>query len=114
MSGTKTSPKGNRIRVRRLRRSELPTNTVKLARYLIGKTLVHDLPQGRISGRTGLTEADVAGDAAGHAVTGRSPANNSLFLAHGTAYELFTYGRPWLFNVASEVDGVRVTVLIQL
>ncbi len=28
----------------RLLRSELPANTPKLARYLIGKTLVHDSP----------------------------------------------------------------------
>ena len=28
------------FRIRRLRRSELPVNTVKLARYLIGKTLI--------------------------------------------------------------------------
>jgi DNA-3-methyladenine glycosylase len=113
MSGTKSSPKGNRIRVRRLRRSELPTNTIKLARYLIGKTLVHDLPQGRISGRIVETEAYPVGDAAGHAFTGRSPANNSLFLAHGTAYVRFTYGSCWLFNVASEVDGVGAGVLIR-
>jgi DNA-3-methyladenine glycosylase len=113
MSETKLSPKGNRIRVRRLRRSELPTNTVKLARYLIGKTLVHDLPQGRISGRIVETEAYPVGDAAGHAFTGRSLANNSLFLAHGTAYVRFTYGSCWLFNVASEVHGVGAGVLIR-
>jgi DNA-3-methyladenine glycosylase len=113
MSETKTSPKGDRIRVRRLRRSELPTNTVKLARYLIGKTLVHDLPRGRISGRIVETEAYPVGDAAGHAFTGRSPANNSLFLQQGTAYVRFTYGSCWLFNVASEVNGVGAGVLIR-
>ena len=113
MSGTTTSPKGNGIRVRRLRRSELPTNTVRLARYLIGKTLVHDLPQGRTSGRIVETEAYPIGDAAGHAFTGRSLANNSLFLPRGTAYVRFTYGSCWLFNVASEVDGVGAGVLIR-
>jgi DNA-3-methyladenine glycosylase len=113
MSETKMSSKGIRSRVRRLRRSELPTNTIKLARYLIGKTLVHDLPQGRISGRIVETEAYPVGDAAGHAFTGRSLANNSLFLAHGTAYVRFTYGSCWLFNVASEVYGVGAGVLIR-
>jgi DNA-3-methyladenine glycosylase len=113
MPGPKASPQGKRIRVRRLQRSELPTNTVRLARYLIGKTLVHDLPQGRISGRIVETEAYPVGDAAGHAFTGRSPANNSLFLAHGTAYVRFTYGSCWLFNVASEADGVGAGVLIR-
>src|ERR1700722_1537382 len=113
MTGTRTSPRGNRIRVRRLRPSERPTDTVKLAPYLIGKTLVHDLPQGRISGRIVETEAYPVGDAAGHAFTGRSLANNSLFLVRGTAYVRFTYGSCWLFNVASELVGVGAGVLIR-
>ncbi len=101
------------MKIRRLRRSELPRNTVKLAGYLIGKTLVHDLPRGRISGRIVETEAYPVGDAAGHAFTGRSVANNSLFLAHGTAYVRFTYGSCWLFNVASESHGIGAGVLIR-
>lgn len=99
--------------VRRLRRAELPANTVKLARYLIGKTLVRDLPGARISGRIVETEAYPVGDAAGHAFTGRSLANNSLFLVRGTAYVRFTYGFHWLFNVASETPGVGAGVLIR-
>lgn len=101
------------IRIRRLRRAELPANTVKLARFLIGKTLVHDLTEGRLSGRIVETEAYPVGDAAGHAFTGRSRANNSLFLACGTAYVRFTYGSCWLFNVASEMPDVGAGVLIR-
>jgi DNA-3-methyladenine glycosylase len=100
-------------RVRRLRRAELPVDTIKLARFLIGKTLVHDLPQGRLSGRIVETEAYPVGDAAGHAFTGHSRANNSLFLARGTGYVRFTYGSCWLFNVASETPGVGAGVLIR-
>jgi DNA-3-methyladenine glycosylase len=113
MGETAVSRKSPKMRIRRLRRSELPTDTVKLARFLIGKTLVHDLRQGRISGRIVETEAYPVGDAAGHAFSGRSPANNSLFLVPGTAYVRFTYGSCWLFNVASEVDGVGAGVLIR-
>jgi DNA-3-methyladenine glycosylase len=105
--------KNRNFPIRRLRRSELPVNTIKLARFLIGKTLVHDSPEGRLSGRIVETEAYPAGDAAGHAFTGRSPANNSLFLARGTAYVRFTYGAHWLFNVASETPGVGAGVLIR-
>jgi DNA-3-methyladenine glycosylase len=106
-------PKKGIHRVRRLRRAELPVNTIKLARFLIGKTLVHDLPQGRLSGRIVETEAYPVGDPAGHAFTGHSRANNSLFLARGTAYVRFTYGSCWLFNVAAEIPDVGAGVLIR-
>ena len=99
--------------IRRLRRAELPVDTVKLARFLIGKTLVHDSPQGRMSGRIVETEAYPLGDPAGHAFTGRSRANNSLYLAPGTAYVRFTYGSCWLFNVAGELPNVGAGVLIR-
>ena len=100
-------------RIRRLRRAELPVDTVQLARFLIGKTVVHDLPQGRLSGRIVETEAYPVGDTAGHAFTGHSRANNSLFLARGTAYVRFTYGSCWIFNVAGEIPGVGAGVLIR-
>src|ERR1700704_2072585 len=67
------------FQIRRLRRSELPVNTVKLARFLIGKTLVHDSPKGRMSGRIVETEAYPIGDAAGHAFGGETPSRRSLF-----------------------------------
>jgi DNA-3-methyladenine glycosylase len=67
-------------RIRRLRRAELPVDTLALARYLIGKTVVHDLANARLSGRIVETEAYPVGDAAGHAFTGLSAANRSLFL----------------------------------
>jgi hypothetical protein len=35
-------------RLRRLRRTELPVDTVELARYLIGKVAVHDTDEGRL------------------------------------------------------------------
>jgi DNA-3-methyladenine glycosylase len=100
-------------RIRRLRRSELPLETVKLARYLIGKTLVHDTEKGRLAGRIVETEAYPVGDAAGHAFTGLSAANRSLFLPRGHAYVRFTYGSCWIFNVSSERRGIGAGVLIR-
>ncbi len=109
----KRTPAKQIHRIRRLSRAELPVDTVELARFLIGKTVVHDLPQGRLSGRIVETEAYPVGDPAGHAFTGHSRANNSLFLARGTAYVRFTYGSCWIFNVVGEIPGVGAGVLIR-
>jgi len=35
---------------RRLRRAELPVNTVEMAGYPIGRVVVHDIDRGRLSG----------------------------------------------------------------
>jgi DNA-3-methyladenine glycosylase len=100
-------------RIRHLRRAELPVDTVELARYLIGKTVVHDLAHERLSGRIVETEAYPVGDAAGHAFTGHSIANRSLFLKRGHAYVRLTYGSCWIFNVSSETPGIGAGVLIR-
>ena len=100
-------------RVRRLRRAELPIDTVALARYLIGKTLVHDVDGVRLAGRIVETEAYPVGDPAGHAFTGLSRANQTLFLRRGHAYVRFTYGSCWLTNVSSEIPGRGAGVLIR-
>jgi len=108
-----TCPHKSRVRIRRLRRSELPLDSTELARYLIGKTLVRELPHARLSGRIVETEAYPIGDPAGHAFSGPSDANRSLFLRHGHAYVRFTYGSCWLMNVSAEAPGVGGGVLIR-
>ncbi|MGH8307874.1 MAG: DNA-3-methyladenine glycosylase, partial [Gammaproteobacteria bacterium] len=78
--------------LRRLRRSELPVGAAALARYLIGKALVRELPSGRIIGRIVETEAYLPNDAACHAFNGMTPRNRSLFLERGRVYVYFIYG----------------------
>jgi DNA-3-methyladenine glycosylase len=100
-------------RLRRLRRAELPVDTVALARYLIGKTLVRALPEGRLSGRIVETEAYLVGDAACHAFRGPTPRNRALFLARGHAYVYFIYGSYFMMNVSSERAGIGAGVLLR-
>jgi DNA-3-methyladenine glycosylase len=96
-----------------LQRSDLPADTLTLAAYLIGKTLVHDLPRVRLSGRIVETEAYPVGDMAGHAFRGETPSIRSLFLPHGHAYVYFTYGSCFMMNVSSEEEGTGAGVLIR-
>jgi DNA-3-methyladenine glycosylase len=102
-----------KLRIRRLRRTDLPVDTVALARYLIGKTLVRDVAAGRLAGRIVETEAYVVGDAAGHAFIGPTRRNRSLFLQRGRAYVYFIYGSSYCLNVAAEVHGVGAGVLLR-
>jgi len=100
-------------RIRHLTRAELPIDTVELARFLIGKTLVHDAAKGRMSGRIVETEAYVVGDASGHAFRGQTPRNRSLFLERGHAYVYFVYGCWFMLNVSSESPGIGAGVLLR-
>ncbi len=96
-----------------LARSELPIDTVFLARYLIGKLLVREVPEGVASGRIVETEAYVVGDAAGHAYRGMTRRNRSLFLERGHAYIYLAYGSSYMLNVSSETPGIGAGVLIR-
>src|SRR5579863_1550961 len=100
-------------RMRRLRRTELPADSVDLARYLIGKVVVHDTGDGRLSGRIVETEAYPPGDSAGHAFRGETSRNRTLFLRRGHAYVYFTYGSSFMLNVTSETAGVGAGVLVR-
>jgi DNA-3-methyladenine glycosylase len=106
-------PTRSGLRLRRLRRAELPVDTVEMARYLIGKVVVHDTDSGRLSGRIVETEAYPVGDAAGHAFRGKTQRNRPLYLARGHAYVYLNYGISFLLNVTSEVAGVGAGVLLR-
>lgn len=112
-SQSRARPTPSHWRLRRLRRAELPVDTVELARYLIGKVVVHDTDSGRLSGRIVETEAYPVGDAAGHAFRGKTRRNRPLFLERGHAYVYLNYGISFLLNVTSEVAGVGAGVLLR-
>jgi DNA-3-methyladenine glycosylase len=99
--------------IRRLRGSELPHRTIALARFLIGKVIVHDLPAGRLSGRIVEVEAYPPGDPAGHHFRGPTPRIRSMYLAQGHAYVFFNYGAHFMLNVVSEPPGTAAAILIR-
>ena len=113
MKREEMAQKKNEICIHRLHRTRVPAGTIELAKYLIGKTLVHDTQAGKMSGRIVETEAYVVGDAAGHAYRGLTRRNKSLFLDRGHAYVYRAYGLHFLVNVSSEVRGVGAGVLLR-
>jgi DNA-3-methyladenine glycosylase len=101
------------MRYSRLARAELPIDTAALARFLIGKVVVRETPEGVVSGIIVETEAYIVGDAAGHAFRGMTPRTRSLFLEPGHAYVYLAYGVSWMLNVSSEAPGIGAGVLIR-
>ncbi|HYS62658.1 MAG TPA: DNA-3-methyladenine glycosylase [Paraburkholderia sp.] len=96
-----------------LHRDDLPVDTIELARFMIGKYLVHDLPEGRISGRIVETEAYPVGDSTSHAFIGRRPYNGSMFRARGHAYVRLTYGLSYMLNMSAEAEEVGAGILFR-
>jgi DNA-3-methyladenine glycosylase len=107
------TPREAPISIRRLRRTELPADTVALARFLIGKIVVRELPGVRLSGRIVETEAYPQRDPAAHHFRGLTPRNRSMFLRRGHAYVYFSYGNHFMLNVSAEIAGIGGGVLIR-
>jgi DNA-3-methyladenine glycosylase len=96
-----------------LAREALPTDTIELARFMIGKCLVHDSPQGRVSGRIVEAEAYPLGDSTNHAYRGMRPYNRALFRAPGHAYVKLVYGASYMINLSAEPEGEGAAVLLR-
>ena len=87
----------------------------EVARDLLGRLLVRELPEGRIFVR--LVEAEAyAGphDRASHAYRGRrTPRNESMYLAGGHAYVYRIYGIHFCLNVVTGPAGEGIAVLLR-
>lgn len=101
------------MKLRALKRAELPIATVDMARFLIGATVVHDLPEGRVAARIVETEAYLPDDPASHTFRGLTKRNAPMFGERGHAYVYLNYGMYWLFNIASETPGIGAGVLVR-
>lgn len=100
----------------RARRAFFATDSVTLARRLLGCTLVRVLEDGtRLSGVIVETEAYCGpADLASHAVGGRRTARNEAMYAQaGTSYVYFTYGMHFCFNVVCGEVDVPLAVLVR-
>ena len=91
----------------------MPSDTVGLARALLGKVLVRDIGGSIAAGRIVETEAYLQHDPACHAFRGMTARNRSLFLEYGHAYVYLCYGTSYLLNVSSETGGIGSGVLLR-
>jgi len=86
----------------------------KVARALLGKLLIRKTPRGILAGRVVETEAYLGeGDAAAHAVAGKTARNFVLWGPPGYAYVYFIYGNHFCLNVSCLPDGVPGCVLFR-
>jgi DNA-3-methyladenine glycosylase len=91
----------------------VPSDTVELARALLGKVLVREFDGRMAAGRIVETEAYLQHDPACHAFRGITARNRSLFLEHGHAYVYLCYGTSYMLNVSSEAGGIGSGVLLR-
>lgn len=104
------------VPTRRLDRDFFARSPESLGKALLGQRLVRVLEFGqRLSGLIVETEA-YAGprDKASHAYQGRrTPRNEPMYAAPGTAYVYFTYGMHFCMNIVCGKVGVPVAVLLR-
>ena len=89
--------------------------TETVARALLGKVLIRDLPEGRVAVR--LTEVEAylgVADPAAHTYGGRRTERNEVMWGHaGHLYVYFTYGMHHCCNVVTRCVGVPEAVLLR-
>lgn len=103
-----------RVPGRVLTQSFYSRNTLKVARSLLGCTLVRRIGETWLWGKIVETEAYRGeDDPACHAAAGRTPRTALMYGPPGRAYVYFNYGMHHLLNVVTEKEGYPAAVLIR-
>ena len=87
-------------------------STVKVAKELIGKTLVRQINGRTIAGIISETEAYTDRDPASHSFRGQTARNSAMFGPPGHAYVYFIYGNHFCLNAVAK-RGKSGAVLIR-
>jgi len=99
---------------RKLPRSFYNRPTLDVARDLLGKTIICDLPQGRLGARIVEVEAYIGeDDPACHAAPGPTARNQVMYGRPGFSYVYFIYGMYHCFNIVTERRGFPAAVLLR-
>jgi DNA-3-methyladenine glycosylase len=104
-----------RRRTRRLARADFEGSTLRVARGLLGKFIVHRHRGRRITAMIAEVEAYKGpGDRASHAYGGRrTPRVEPLWREGGTVYVYLVYGMHWLLNFSTAGAGKPEGVLVR-
>ena len=87
---------------------------LEVAKDLVGKVLVHNVPDGQIRLRISETEAYCGEeDTACHAHHGRTNRTEVMYLEAGTIYVYLCYGVHWLLNIVTGEKEHPEAVLIR-